>query len=200
MGRSPESTLPELICSMKPKLACADFTFPLLTHDKSLDLIAMLDFEGVDIGLFEGRSHLWPSRVFEDVNRLGRASSGGKLGDRGLRTRRRLPPDRARLRLARPEPPRPGAAPAGARLVLRGRSSMPRPMRLPARLGAARASTSKRRAASRLARPAAATSWPGAARQAQRRADHLLGVEAHVGSIVPDARRPPPSSSHASPG
>ncbi len=52
---------------MSLKLACADFTFPLLPHDKSLDLIAMLGFEGVDIGLFEGRSHLWPSRVFADL-------------------------------------------------------------------------------------------------------------------------------------
>src|ERR1041385_8229426 len=47
--------------TMKLKLACADFAFPLLPHDRVLDLIAMLEFEGVDIGLFEGRSHLWPS-------------------------------------------------------------------------------------------------------------------------------------------
>ena len=56
---------------MTLKLACADFTFPLLPHDKSLDLIAMLGFEGVDIGLFEGRSHLWPSRVFADLKSVG---------------------------------------------------------------------------------------------------------------------------------
>jgi sugar phosphate isomerase/epimerase len=54
---------------MKFKLACADFAFPLLRHEQSLQLIAMLGFEGVDIGLFEGRSHLWPSREFEDVRR-----------------------------------------------------------------------------------------------------------------------------------
>lgn len=52
---------------MSHKLACADFTFPLLTHDQALRLIAMLGFEGVDIGLFEGRSHLWPSREFADA-------------------------------------------------------------------------------------------------------------------------------------
>jgi sugar phosphate isomerase/epimerase len=51
------------------KLACADFAFPLLEHEQSLKLIAMLGFEGVDIGLFEGRSHLWPSREFENVAR-----------------------------------------------------------------------------------------------------------------------------------
>jgi sugar phosphate isomerase/epimerase len=54
---------------MKFKLACADFAFPLLRHEQSLQLIAMLGFEGVDIGLFDGRSHLWPSREFEDVAR-----------------------------------------------------------------------------------------------------------------------------------
>ena len=59
---------------MKLKLACADFAFPLLEHDQSLQLIATLGFKGVDIGLFEQRSHLWPSREFKNVNR-----SAGKL-------------------------------------------------------------------------------------------------------------------------
>jgi sugar phosphate isomerase/epimerase len=68
---------------MTPKLACADFTFPLLPHDNSLDLIAALGFEGVDIGLFEGRSHLWPSSVFNDKHEPARKLAG-KLGDRGL--------------------------------------------------------------------------------------------------------------------
>lgn len=53
---------------MKFKLACADFSFPLLSHDQSLELISMLDFEGVDIGLFEERSHLWPSREFQNTD------------------------------------------------------------------------------------------------------------------------------------
>lgn len=69
---------------MKLKLACADFAFPLLSHERVLDLIAMLEFDGVDIGLFEGRSHLWPSREFKSPaksgNRLRR-----KLADLGLR-------------------------------------------------------------------------------------------------------------------
>lgn len=68
---------------MTPKLACADFTFPLLPHDKALDLIALLDFEGVDVGLFEGRSHLRPSRVFADVRGSARELAR-KLQDRGL--------------------------------------------------------------------------------------------------------------------
>jgi sugar phosphate isomerase/epimerase len=58
---------------MKLKLACADFTFPLLAHEQALRLIAMLGFEGVDIGLFEERSHLWPSREFEHVDQSASA-------------------------------------------------------------------------------------------------------------------------------
>jgi sugar phosphate isomerase/epimerase len=65
-------------------LACADFTFPLLEHEQSLDLIALLKFEGVDIGLFEGRSHLWPSREFKAVSRSAEQLRK-KLDDRGLR-------------------------------------------------------------------------------------------------------------------
>lgn len=70
---------------MTLKLACADFAFPMLAHDKVLDLIALLEFEGVDIGLFEGRSHLWPSLVFADVRGSARELAG-KLRDRGLAT------------------------------------------------------------------------------------------------------------------
>ena len=65
------------------KLACADFSFPLLPHDRVLDLIAMLDFDGVDIGLFEGRSHLWPSRELKSPAKSGRRLRH-KLSDRGL--------------------------------------------------------------------------------------------------------------------
>jgi sugar phosphate isomerase/epimerase len=59
---------------MQFKLACADFAFPLLPHENSLDLIAMLGFDGVDIGLFEGRSHIRPSDQFKNV-----AASARKL-------------------------------------------------------------------------------------------------------------------------
>ena len=68
---------------MEHRLACADFTFPLLPHEESLQLIAMLEFQGVDIGLFEGRSHLWPSREFEDTVSSARRLRQ-KLGDLGL--------------------------------------------------------------------------------------------------------------------
>jgi len=68
---------------MTLRLACADFAFPLLSHDHSLDLAAMLEFDGIDIGLFEGRSHLWPSREFKDSPKAARIL-GTKLADRGL--------------------------------------------------------------------------------------------------------------------
>lgn len=68
---------------MQLKLACADFTFPLLEHDRVLDLISMLGFDGVDIGLFEGRSHLWPSREFKNPEKNARQLAS-KLSDRGL--------------------------------------------------------------------------------------------------------------------
>ena len=68
---------------MTLKLACADFAFPLLPHDQVLDLIAALGFGGVDIGLFEGRSHRWPSREFANVAKSAR-ELGRKLADRAL--------------------------------------------------------------------------------------------------------------------
>lgn len=52
---------------MQLRLACADFTFPLLPHREVLRLIAMLGFEGIDIGLFQDRSHLQPSQVLGNL-------------------------------------------------------------------------------------------------------------------------------------
>jgi sugar phosphate isomerase/epimerase len=65
------------------KIACADFTFPLLSHDQVLDLMVMLDCKGVDIGLFSGRSHLRPEKEFEDIKKNARLLKI-KLDDRGL--------------------------------------------------------------------------------------------------------------------
>ena len=69
---------------MNKKFACADFTFPLLPHDRVLDLIALLDMQGVDVGLFESRSHLWPSKVLRNIPKSS-AELANKLGDRGLK-------------------------------------------------------------------------------------------------------------------
>ena len=68
---------------MGRKLACADYTFPLLPHDDVLTLIAMLGIRDVDIGLFEHRSHLQPSDQFKNVTRSAIALKK-RLDARGL--------------------------------------------------------------------------------------------------------------------
>ncbi len=68
---------------MPLQLACADFTFPLLPHDQVLKLIAMLGFTGVDIGLFERRSHLWPSHELAAPEQSG-AALQTRLAEQGL--------------------------------------------------------------------------------------------------------------------
>lgn len=65
------------------KLAGADFTFPLLSHDDSLRLIAMLGLTGVDVGLFEDRSHLYPSRVLANPA-ASAADLVSRVTDKGL--------------------------------------------------------------------------------------------------------------------
>lgn len=67
----------------KLQFACADFTFPLLPHDKVLSLIAMLDCEGVDIGLFSGRSHITAETEFRQINQQAKLLKN-QLEDRGL--------------------------------------------------------------------------------------------------------------------
>jgi sugar phosphate isomerase/epimerase len=72
---------------VKLKLACADFSFPLVPRDRVLDLIAMLGFDGVDIGLFAGRSHIEPKEVLQNIPRSARQladraqASGLELAD-----------------------------------------------------------------------------------------------------------------------
>ena len=65
------------------RLSCADFSFPLLSHEGSLNLIADMGMDGVDIGLFEGRSHLYPSQEFRATEKSGTALKK-KVADRGL--------------------------------------------------------------------------------------------------------------------
>ena len=66
------------------ELACADFTFPLLPPDQVLALIAVLEIPAVDIGLFEGRSHLQPSTELQHTGRAARALRA-RLDGHGLR-------------------------------------------------------------------------------------------------------------------
>lgn len=68
---------------MELKLSCADFTFPLLPHDSVLELIAMMGFAGVDIGLFEDRSHIYPSHVTQNLAASARDLSS-RVYDKGL--------------------------------------------------------------------------------------------------------------------
>ena len=68
---------------MKIKLAGADFTFPILPHDQVLQLISLLGIKGVDVGLFEDRSHLQPSTEFANVRRSARRLKR-QLDDNGL--------------------------------------------------------------------------------------------------------------------
>ena len=147
---------------MTLKLACADFTFPLLAHDKVLDLIALLEFEGVDIGLFEGRSHLWPSQVFDDLHGSARTLAA-KLGDRGLVAADvflQTAPDFVSLAPNHPDP----AHRRQARDWFTRTLEFAGRVRRPARLRPARASTST--ASPRPSRTGAvATSWPGVARR-----------------------------------
>jgi sugar phosphate isomerase/epimerase len=58
---------------MKLKLSCADFSFPLLSHDAALKVISLLGIGGVDIGLFAGRSHLRPEKELSNPSKSGRA-------------------------------------------------------------------------------------------------------------------------------
>ncbi|MEO6848369.1 MAG: sugar phosphate isomerase/epimerase [Chthoniobacterales bacterium] len=69
---------------MKLKFACADFTFPLLPLDNALDVISLLEVDGVDIGVFEKRGSLWPSRELKNPERNG-ALLRKRLANRGLR-------------------------------------------------------------------------------------------------------------------
>ena len=49
------------------KLACADFTWPLLSHERALEVIRLLDIEGLDLGIFGNRSHVRPEIVRDDI-------------------------------------------------------------------------------------------------------------------------------------
>ena len=58
---------------MALQLACADFTFPLLSHDDSLQLIKLLGVDVVDVGFFQDRSHLQPGSSLTHPQRSGAA-------------------------------------------------------------------------------------------------------------------------------
>jgi sugar phosphate isomerase/epimerase len=167
---------------MQLKLACADFTFPLLPHDDVLDLIAAIGMDGVDVGLFEGRSHLWPSREFADVAGAARTLAR-KLSDRGLAAADvflQMDPDFVPFAINHPEPAR----------RQRARDGFERTLDYAARLGAPHVTAlpgvyfpdqeppedSWRRSQEELA-------WR--VERAARRGI-VFGFESHVGSLAPN--------------
>lgn len=68
---------------MKRKYACPDFSFPMVRHDQALKIIQTLEFEGVDIGLMQDRTHLQPADQLIAPERSGQAL-GERLRAQGL--------------------------------------------------------------------------------------------------------------------
>jgi sugar phosphate isomerase/epimerase len=56
---------------LKARLATADYSFPLLKWHQSLRLAQDLGFAGIDVSLFEGRSHLNPAEMLARPRRAG---------------------------------------------------------------------------------------------------------------------------------
>lgn len=55
-----------------PPFSCSDYTFPLLARSASLELIRLLEFDFVDIGLFARSSHFSPSELLRNPAESGR--------------------------------------------------------------------------------------------------------------------------------
>jgi sugar phosphate isomerase/epimerase len=54
-----------------PQLATADYSFPLLKWQQALRLAQDLGFAGIDVSLFEGRSHLHPAQTLARARQAG---------------------------------------------------------------------------------------------------------------------------------
>jgi len=140
----------------------------------------MLGLEGVDIGLFEGRSHLWPSREFGALSRTAQGLRA-RLDDLGLRAADiflQLDPDFVPYAINQPDANRRAVARDGFQrtleyAVLAGSRHV---TTLPGVLfDGEPAADSRARCADELA-------W-----RLERAAEAKItfGVEAHVGSIAP---------------
>jgi sugar phosphate isomerase/epimerase len=165
---------------MKYKLACADFTFPLLAHERALDVIALLEFDAVDIGLFQGRSHLWPSKELSHPARSG-ARLRRTLADRNLRCADiflQMNPDFISWAINHPQ--------AGRRR--RARDWFVRTLDYAAATGAGHVTTLPgvlfpgERALTSWQRTCAELAW-----RVEQAKQHglVFGVEAHIGSLAP---------------
>jgi sugar phosphate isomerase/epimerase len=165
---------------MDAKFACADFTFPLLPHDGVLRLIAMLELTGVDIGLFEGRSHLWPSREFAQLDKSA-ARLRGQLEANGLAVADvflQLDPDFVPFAINQLDPERRQHA----------REQFERTLEYAAALGARHVTTLP---GVEFAGAPPGDAWARAVDELAWRAERagalgiVFGVEPHVGSIAP---------------
>jgi len=59
------------------RLACADYSWPAVSHKLALDIISGLGFAGVDIGFMAGRSHVRPEAVGDET-----AAWAGRIQER----------------------------------------------------------------------------------------------------------------------
>lgn len=168
---------------MASQFACADFTFPLLPHAKVLQLIALLEFDGVDIGLFENRSHLWPSREFAQLDQHARHLKD-QLDAVGLVAADiflQLDPDFTPYAINQPDEARRQFA----------RDQFARTLDYAAQVGAHHVTTLP---GVTFENEAPADSWQRAVDELHWRVEQaapyhiVFGVEAHVGSIVPHPR------------
>jgi sugar phosphate isomerase/epimerase len=166
------------------RLASADFTFPLLPHDKVLDLIAALELNGIDIGLFEGRSHLWPSREFKELARSAKLLRD-KLANRGVKPADvflQLDPDFVPYAINQPD--------AGRRH--HAREQFLRTLEYASELGSPHATTLPGVYFEKD--ESAAASWQRSQDELAWRVEQaktyniIFSVEAHVGSLAPNPR------------
>jgi len=49
------------------RLACGDHSFPLLPHEQTIELVAMLGFEAFDLAVMGNRSHVRPEAIRQDI-------------------------------------------------------------------------------------------------------------------------------------
>jgi len=167
---------------MKPfAFSCADFTFPLLPHEKVLDLLRLLDFSAVDLGIFEARSHHYPSEIAKDP-RTAAARLKDRLERRGL-----VPADVFVQTGA--EPPVASANDPDPSVRAQNVATFEAMIDFTARLGATHLTglPGVVHDGSELE-----ADWDLAVKEARRRVDACLergityAVEPHIGSILPD--------------
>jgi sugar phosphate isomerase/epimerase len=154
-----------------------------LPHDKVLRLIAMLELDGVDIGLFEERSHLWPSREFENVEKSAKrlrdalAANGLAAADVFLQ----MAPDFTPFAINHPEPER----------RARARQWFAKTLDYAATAGAGHVTTLP---GVYFEQEPQEVSWKRSVEELRWRVDTAkdhgitFAVEAHVGSIAPDPK------------